>query len=220
MKNDSDQLLATRWTLIERLKNWDDQESWRQFFDTYWKLIYGVAIKSGLTHPEAQDVVQETVISVSKSMHNFKADPAYGSFKAWLLNLTRWRITDQFRKRRRGVNAREELPHSGSKSDTTSTAAEERVPDPAGNALEAIWNDEWEKHIVDAALEKVKQQSSGKHYQIFFLQAIKQIRKSSRRSRNTNSERWARLSELAAYRWTAATSRQSRERICHEVTER
>jgi RNA polymerase sigma-70 factor (ECF subfamily) len=178
MKNDSDQLLATRWTLIERLKNWDDQESWRQFFDSYWKLIYGVAIKSGLTHPEAQDVVQETVISVSKSMQNFKADPAYGSFKAWLLNLTRWRITDQFRKRRAAVNTREETPTSGSESserDTTPTAVAELVPDPAGNALEVIWNDEWEKHIVDAALEKVKQQSSAKHYQIFFLQAIKQI---------------------------------------------
>ena len=86
MKNDPDELLPTRWTLIERLKNWDDQESWRQFFETYWKLIYGVAIKSGLTHPEAQDVVQETVMSVCKSMQNFKADPAHGSFKAWLLD--------------------------------------------------------------------------------------------------------------------------------------
>jgi len=178
MKNDSDQLLATRWTLIERLKNWDDQESWRQFFDTYRKLIYGVAIKSGLTHPEAQDVVQETVISVSKSMQKFKADPAYGSFKAWLLNLTRWRITDQFRKRRPAVNTREKPPTSGSESsesDATPTAVAELVPDPSGNALETIWNDEWDKHIVDAALEKVKQQSSAKHYQIFFLQAIKQI---------------------------------------------
>jgi RNA polymerase sigma factor (sigma-70 family) len=175
MKNDSDQLLATRWTLIERLKNWDDQESWRQFFNTYWKLIYGVAIKSGLTHPEAQDVVQETVMSVCKNMQNFKADPAYGSFRAWLLNLTRWRITDQIRKRGRGANAREELPRAASNGDTTSTPVEERVPDPAGNAVEAIWNDEWEKHILDAALEKVKQQSSGKHYQIFYLQAIKQI---------------------------------------------
>ena len=175
MKNDPDELLPTRWTLIERLKNWDDQESWRQFFDTYWKLIYGVAIKSGLTHPEAQDVVQETVMSVCKNMPNFKADPAYGSFKAWLLNLTRWRITDQVRKRGRGVNEREQLRNSVSNGDATSTAMEERVPDPAGNALEAIWNDEWEKHIVDAALEKVKHQSSGKHYQIFFLQAIKQI---------------------------------------------
>ncbi len=49
------------------------------------------------------------------------------------------------------------------------------MPDPAGNAIEAIWNDEWEKHVADAALEKVKQQSSAKHYLIFFLQAIKQI---------------------------------------------
>jgi len=161
--------------LIERLKNWDDQESWRQFFETYWKLIYGVAIKSGLTHSEAQDVVQETVMSVCKNMPNFKADPAYGSFKTWLLNLTRWRITDQVRKRGRGVNERKELPHSVSDEDTPSTAMEDRVPDPAGNALEAIWNDEWEKHVLAAALEKVKQQSSGPHYQIFFLQAIKQI---------------------------------------------
>ena len=176
MKNDPDELLPTRWTLIERLKNWDDQESWRQFFDTYWKLIYGVAIKSGLTHPEAQDVVQETVMSVCKNMPNFKADPAFGSFKAWLLNLTRWRITDQFRKRSRAANAKEEPPKSGANCDTTSTPVEERVPDPARNALEAIWNDEWEKHIVDAALEKVKQQSSAKHYQIFYLQAIKQIK--------------------------------------------
>src|SRR5437762_7051652 len=178
MKNHPDELLPTRWTLIERLKNWDDQESWRQFFDTYWQLIYGVAIKSGLAHHEAQDVVQETVMSVCKNMQNFKADPTYGSFKSWLLNLTRWRITDQVRKRRRGENAREELPKSDSNCDTPSTAVEERlpyVPDPPGHALEAVWNDEWEKHIVDAALEKVKQQSTAKHYQIFFLQAIKQI---------------------------------------------
>src|SRR2546430_11240661 len=51
------------------------------------------------------------------------------------------------RKRRRGENAREELPKSAAKGDTTSTPTEERVPAPAGNALEAIWNDEWEKHV-------------------------------------------------------------------------
>jgi hypothetical protein len=26
---------ATRWSLLARLKNWDDQQSWREFFDTY-----------------------------------------------------------------------------------------------------------------------------------------------------------------------------------------
>src|ERR1051325_10984134 len=57
MKPETDELLPTRWTLVERLKNWDDQESWRQFFDTYWRLIYGVALKAGLTESEAQEEI-------------------------------------------------------------------------------------------------------------------------------------------------------------------
>ena len=87
--------LQTRWSLIGRLKDMDDQQSWQEFFDAYWKLIYSVALKAGLSDAEAQEVVQETVISVAKKMPEFKADPAAGSFKSWLLTLTRWRIVDQ-----------------------------------------------------------------------------------------------------------------------------
>jgi len=60
-----DELIPTRATLIQRLKNWQDQASWQDFFDTYWKLIFTVAIQAGLTEVEAQDVVQETMFSVA-----------------------------------------------------------------------------------------------------------------------------------------------------------
>jgi RNA polymerase sigma factor (sigma-70 family) len=174
MKKESDDLIPTRWTLIGRLKNWDDQESWREFFDTYWKLIYGVGIKSGLSHSEAQDVVQETVISVCRKMEAFKADPAYGSFKSWLLKLIRWRICDRVRKRGREIAA--DANYEGDASQgSPKTSAENKIEDPAGNRLEAIWNEEWGKHVVGAALEKVKRQSNGKHYQVFFLLTIKQV---------------------------------------------
>ena len=82
MTPQADEFLPTRRSLLSRLKDWDDQESWKDFFDTYWKLIYGVAIKSGLNDAEAQDVVQEAVISVAKKMHEFKYDPAVGRSKA------------------------------------------------------------------------------------------------------------------------------------------
>ena len=85
-----DELIPTRTTLIQRLKNWEDQSSWQDFFDTYWKLIYGVARKGGLTATEAQDVVQETMISVARQMPTFKYDRAIGSFKAWLLAKATW----------------------------------------------------------------------------------------------------------------------------------
>src|SRR5213076_378246 len=99
MPPQKDELIPTRATLINRLKDWQDQASWQDFFDTYWKLIYGIARKAGLTDAEAQDVVQETVITVSRKIGGLRYDPAIGSFKGWMLQITRWRIVDQFRKR-------------------------------------------------------------------------------------------------------------------------
>src|SRR6185295_7324368 len=133
MTEEPDKLIPTRWSLVNRLKDWDDREGWKDFFDTYWKLIYGVAIKAGLSDDEAQEVVQETVIAVAKKIPEFKTDPAFGSFKAWLLHLTQWRIADQLRKRQRHGRAH---PNRSESTSTTSTIA--KIQDPAGCELERI----------------------------------------------------------------------------------
>ncbi|MCI0541811.1 MAG: hypothetical protein L0Z50_41980, partial [Verrucomicrobiales bacterium] len=67
--------LLTRRTLVDRLKDLDDQRSWQDFFDTYWRLIYGTARKAGLTESEAEEVVQETVITMARKMNDFQYDP-------------------------------------------------------------------------------------------------------------------------------------------------
>ena len=54
-----EEFIPTRTSLLGRLKNWDDQESWKEFFDTYWKMLYSVARRTGLSETDAQDVVQE-----------------------------------------------------------------------------------------------------------------------------------------------------------------
>jgi len=164
-----DDWLPTRTSLLRRLKQWEDQESWRDFFDTYWKLIYGAAVKAGLNDAEAQDVVQDTVIAVAKKIEDFKYDPALDSFKGWLLYLTRKRIALHYRKRERdrGGRARD--------SEVMALTAElERIPDPAGVDLEAIWNEEWENKLTDAALARVKQQVNPKQFQIFNFYVLKQ----------------------------------------------
>src|SRR5436190_2168772 len=95
-----DSLYATRASLLNRIKDPEDQESWKEFFDRYDKLIYSVAAKAGLNHSEADDVVQETFITLLKTMPNFTYDPTK-SFKGWLLKVTGRKIIDQFRKRKR-----------------------------------------------------------------------------------------------------------------------
>ena len=166
--NKIDDPIPTRQSRLGRLANWSDQESWRVFFDTYWKLIYGAATRAGLTDAESQDVVQETVISVLKGMPNFKYDAKKGSFKGWLLRLTSWRIADQLRKRQRRIDDRNRAGDT-----STGTARIEQVADPLGLRLEATWDEEWEKNLLEAAVERVKKKVDPAHYQVFDLYAIK-----------------------------------------------
>jgi len=88
----TDSLLPTRQSLLSRLRDWQDQDGWREFFDTYWRLIYNVARKSGLRDSQAQDVVQATFIYLSRKMPKFHYEPQRGSFKSWLRVVTRSRI--------------------------------------------------------------------------------------------------------------------------------
>jgi RNA polymerase sigma-70 factor (ECF subfamily) len=163
------QSIPTRRSLLSRLKQWDDQESWQDFFNTYWKLIYGVALRAGLSACDADDVVQETIIAVAKQIPHFRYDPALGSFKSWLLLITRRRINDHLRKEYRRVKA----GHSAHE-ETGRTTAVERIPDPLGADLEAIWEEEWKQGMFEAALQRVKRQVDPAHFQIFDCYALKE----------------------------------------------
>ncbi|MGE5208865.1 MAG: RNA polymerase sigma factor [Alphaproteobacteria bacterium] len=154
-------LLATRRSLVDRLADWGDQLRWQEFFDTYSKLIYSAARRSGLTDAEAQEVVQETVITVAKNIDKLKYDPAIGSFKGWLLQITRWRIADQFRKREPGNAKRPRL------EDDRATATIERISGSSGVDLDAIWETEWKENLFEAAIAKVKRKIEPKQFQIF-----------------------------------------------------
>lgn len=173
MAEDSRELIPTRMTLIERLKSWDDQESWREFFETYWKLIYCVAIKAGLSRQDAEDVVQETVVSVSKNITNFKADASYGSFKAWLLRMTRWRVMNRLSRRPPEETFRFHR-NRGTISDEAGTATEESLAGP-NDQFDAIWDEEWSNNMLLVALDKLKRRVSAKHYQIYYAHVIQDM---------------------------------------------
>ena len=170
MPKHPDHLIPTRASLLHRIKDPEDNESWRDFVDTYSGLIYGVARKAGLTDTEAQEVVQETLICVCRKIPGFKYDRAMGSFKGWLLSTTRWRIGDQLRKRR--GEAEHCVRDAGTK---TRTRTVERIADPAGLDLEGIWDQEWATNLFDAALKRVKRQVNAKHFQIFDFYVLKEL---------------------------------------------
>ncbi len=160
----ANEMIPTRTTLLNRLKDWGDQAGWQLFFDTYWKLIYGVARKAGLSEVEAQDVVQETLLAVAKHMPTFKYDPALGSFKAWLLTMARWRIIDQLRKR--SPHSRHRVRSFESSTDDAVDTAHE-VPDPVDDSIERHWEVDWQLNLLEAATSNVRRRLDPQKYQIF-----------------------------------------------------
>jgi RNA polymerase sigma factor (sigma-70 family) len=149
-----DRFLATRRTLLHRLRDVDDHAGWREFFEIYWRLIYAVAKRSGLNGFEAEEVVQETVITAARKIPEFRYDPAVGSFRGWLLTIARWRIADQFRKR-------------------NPTASPEEIADPVVSNFDDMWAEEWEKHLLSSGLEILKNKVSSEQFQIFECYVIK-----------------------------------------------
>ena len=163
-----DRTLATRRSLVNGLANWRDRRHWQDFHRTYSKLIYGFARRAGLSDAEANDALQETLLTVASRAEGFQYDPARGSFKGWLLQIARWRVADQFQKRLPSQ------PHLHRDRDTARTATIARAIDPAGPELEAVWNTEWHKNLLDAALRRVKEKVSARQYQIFDCYVVKE----------------------------------------------
>jgi RNA polymerase sigma factor (sigma-70 family) len=164
-------LIPTRKSLLGRLHDWEDNESWRDFFDTYWRLIYGFAIQRGLSHEEAQEAVQETVVAVAKSIGRFEYDPSKCAFKTWLLSVTSSKIANQFAKRGKHNTVRGRRAADDQSGDTSLLG---RLPDESFTQWDQSWDVEWQKNLMEAAIRRVKQRVSIEQFQMFDLFVLKE----------------------------------------------
>lgn len=157
-------LLETRSSLINRLKATINGESWEVFFNTYWELIYSVARRKGLSEADSQDIVQETILKVHKSLDRFQYNRDRGSFKGWLRTITRSRLVEHYKKKQR------QPPTQQPREDEDDPLA--NLADPQGPELDRIWSEEWSRSLIQRSLTFLKQQVSLKQYQIFKCHCI------------------------------------------------
>lgn len=151
-----DDSLPTRASLLLRLQDLDDHSSWMEFFDRYRRFIFGIALRMGLSRQDAEEVVQDTVISVSRGLPSFSYNPTKGSFKGWLMRVTQHKVVDQFRKLGRQV------PTDGLPGETTATP-EAAVDQP----FDAFWEAEWQHNLLQVATDELRLAVSPRNFQIF-----------------------------------------------------
>ena len=162
----NDSIFATRSTLLGRLKDLDNQQAWQEFFDVYWVLLFNFARRAGLNEADAEEVVMDTVETVARKIEDFEYNRQRGRFKGWLLTIVRFKLGDRFRKKKRQA----EKGEIASLDDV----GEGHILDTDSTDLEKIWDAEWQKRMVDMALERVKQLVGHKQYQIFHCYVIQE----------------------------------------------
>src|SRR6185295_16750135 len=74
----------TRPSLLLRVRNLNDAESWREFIELYGPLIMRYLKRKHVPHDDAVELTQEVLQIVATHIAKFEYDPARGRFRGWL----------------------------------------------------------------------------------------------------------------------------------------
>ena len=158
---------TTRKTLLEQLRETKvNNPAWSEFVNRYGKLILSVALKSKLSHADADDILQQTCEKVHKSIKKFDYDPSKGRFRSWLCLIVKQRIADHYRKQKK-------FPPLPSPLNENPDAPFVEIEDPVDD-WQQKWDTEYYEHLTERALEELQQKVKPDQYEIFNAYVIEE----------------------------------------------
>lgn len=108
-KNDTDNSeFRTNISLITRVRDRTDDESWNQFYQFYQPLLMRYLRRLGLEEHAANDVIQDVFVRLLQSLPTFVLDRKRGRFRSYLWRLTYTALVDQARRVKTRQQAEEE----------------------------------------------------------------------------------------------------------------
>ncbi len=153
---DNDSRLSTHASLLIRLRDLHDAGAWQLFVSTYGPLIYRYCRRQGLQEADTADVTQEVLGQVSRSIATFDYQPERGRFRDWLGTVVHGKLVRHHQNRAR--RKMESIDSDGLEP------AKETVAAP-GNDSE--WIDEFNTHLLQVALERIRGEFDPKNWRAF-----------------------------------------------------
>lgn len=142
----------TSQTLLLRLRDINDHESWQLFFAIYGPILREYFRRRGLQAADSDDLVQEVLASVVKALLESRYDRTKGRFRAWLGTVAANRLSNFFRGRANYANLVKAAPDEFSYIDPDSD-----------------WVELFSKHLFRVACERIQPLFEPKTWESFKL---------------------------------------------------
>lgn len=149
---------ATQVTLLERIRDPQDEASWRRFEGLYRELVVRTALRAGLQVTDADDVAQAVFASLWRSMPAFTLDRAKGRFRDYLFRAIHFEIIRHKKRMARPMGLGSRLPMAES-----STLEDPHALDPTARILEQEWID----HHLRLAMDSIRKLHTVRSVEMF-----------------------------------------------------
>ncbi|NQZ56496.1 MAG: sigma-70 family RNA polymerase sigma factor [Lentisphaeraceae bacterium] len=132
---------TTRQTLLQKIKDVHDENSWREFIDIYRPYIYVIIKNLGVKSADIEDHVQSILVICWQKLPDFQYDPKKGGFRHWLSRVANYYVNNHNRKFSRRSELDEQL----------------EIPTSIPPEIEEMSDKEWKIFICQMAWNKVKE---------------------------------------------------------------
>jgi len=146
-------MLPTRTSLLQRVRDQADEESWRDFVALYEPLLLSYVRKRGLTEIDARDVVQDVFILLLRVLPSFALDHTRGRFRTWLWQVVMNAIADRARRQSSRSRAEDKWREGHKAFASAKGVADESDPE---------WLAAYRQRILDVVLPQVQAQTQAK----------------------------------------------------------
>ena len=145
--------------LIDRARE-HDPRAWERMVALYAPLVLHWCRQWGLREDDAADVFQDVFQSVATHLAAFRREPS-GTFRGWLRTITRNKVNDAMRRRRR-----EPIGVGGSEAQAQLSQFPEPVAPEEGSADAAV------SALLRRGLDLIRDEFEARTWQAFWLTAV------------------------------------------------
>lgn len=154
----------TRASLLVKLRDSKDIDAWEDFTEIYTPVIHRAASKMGLQSADADNVVQEVLLAVSKSIDQWLNRQERIGFRPWLFRIARNKTLDLLtRKATRPFKK----PGEGSSFEWSQVAQQE-------SEIATHFEFEYQWELFTRAAAEVRESAAESTWQAFWLTAVEQ----------------------------------------------